>query len=249
MEEIMYKFGKKLTLAIIVIPVLSIAAFIFWISSSYKPMQDALDIMRPTDYIEFKNSNWIEFSYKNAPVKKAVIIYPAEKVDSEAYAPLAKNIAANGYKAIVARMPLDLAIISPNIAKNVISHYPNIEEWYLAGHSLGGVMAAKFAYSHQNEVKGLILLAAYPDPNNNLSSSNIKVLSLYGTNDGFVTKDKINDSKLLLPSETKFVSIDGGNHSQMGWYGFQAGDINATISREDQQNIILKAILEFMKQT
>lgn len=240
-------FSKKSTLIFIAIPSLLIAAFALWATSSYKAMQEALDIMKPNDQVEFKNSNWIEFTSKNKPVQKAIIIYPGGKVDPEAYASLAKNIASNGYKAIIVRMPLDLAIFSPNIAEKVMSEYPNIKEWYIGGHSSGGVMAAKFAYSHQDKIKGLILLAAYPEPSTNFSSSNIKVLSIYGTNDGLISKNKIDETKPLLPTSTKLIEIVGGNHSQMGWYGFQKADEVATISREKQQNIITNAILELIK--
>jgi hypothetical protein len=35
-------------------------------------------------------------------------------------------------------MPLNLAVFSPNKADEVITDFPEIEEWYIAGHSLGG---------------------------------------------------------------------------------------------------------------
>jgi hypothetical protein len=37
------------------------------------------------------------------------------------------------------------------------------------------------------------------------------------------------------------VPIEGGNHAQFGWYGTQAGDGQATISREAQQAQIVDA--------
>ena len=44
------------------------------------------------------------------------------------------------------------------------------------------------------------------------------------------------------------VIIDGGNHAQFGNYGEQKGDPPATISREDQQNIAVKEILDFIQE-
>ncbi|MCB2294347.1 alpha/beta hydrolase [Clostridium algoriphilum] len=69
---------------------------------------------------------------------------------------------------------------------------------------------------------------------------------MYGTKYGFVGKDKIDESKKLLPTSTKWIPINGGNHSQNGWYGFQKGDNTATITRDEQQNIIGKSIVQFM---
>jgi hypothetical protein len=46
--------------------------------------------------------------------------------------------------------------------------------------------------------------------------------------------DRINDSRALLPADARFVAIEGGNHSQFGSYGLQAGDNEAAISPEEQ---------------
>ena len=42
------------------------------------------------------------------------------------------------------------------------------------------------------------------------------------------------------------VVIDGGNHSQFGNYGFQKGDGEARISREEQEDRTVEAILNFL---
>jgi len=42
------------------------------------------------------------------------------------------------------------------------------------------------------------------------------------------------------------VAIEGGNHAQFGWYGPQAGDNPATISREAQQEQIIEATVELL---
>jgi len=54
-------------------------------------------------------------------------------------------------------------------------------------------------------------------------------------------------NKSKLPETTKFVLIQGANHSQFGYYGFQLGDNKADISREKQQQDILDNILSFIK--
>jgi hypothetical protein len=38
------------------------------------------------------------------------------------------------------------------------------------------------------------------------------------------------------------VRIEGGNHSQFGWYGFQPGDRWASISREEQQAVVVREL-------
>jgi hypothetical protein len=48
----------------------------------------------------------------------------------------------------------------------------------------------------------------------------------------------------LLPKATRWIEIQGGNHSQFGHYGHQLSDGNATISREAQQTAALSSLLE-----
>ena len=55
------------------------------------------------------------------------------------------------------------------------------------------------------------------------------------------TLDDIGQSRAHLPPDTAFVSIEGGNHAQFGWYGDQRGDHPATIPRPEQQRAIVDA--------
>ena len=240
---------KKWKYIFILIPVVIAMAFLVYVNDYYKAMDEVEGIIKSNDKVEYKESPWTEYTFKEKNVTKWLIIYPGGKVESKAYAPLAQKISESGFKVVVVPMPFNLAVLGPNKAEKIIEKYPEIEEWYIAGHSLGGVMAAQYAYKNQDKIDGLILLASYPQESNNLSSSEVRVLSIYGTKDGFVSKDKIDKSKKQLPEETTWISIEGGNHSQMGWYGFQKGDNKASITREEQQDIIEKSIVVFMDNT
>ena len=107
-------------------------------------------------------------------------------------------------------------------------------------------MAARYVYRHPGAVQGLVLWAAYPATADDLSSSGIAVASIYGSLDGLATPDKIAASRPLLPPDTRWVEIQGGNHVQFGWYGDQAGDLPALISREAQQARIVQATLALL---
>jgi hypothetical protein len=95
-------------------------------------------------------------------------------------------------------------------------------------------------------VDGLLLLASYPASSDNLSSSSLQVTSVYATLDGFTSLDEIEASRNNLPANTNWVQIDGGNHSQFGWYGFQNGDNMASISRENQQEQVISSTIELL---
>jgi pimeloyl-ACP methyl ester carboxylesterase len=138
-------------------------------------------------------------------------------------------------------MPFSLAILGSNRADGVIEEHPEITDWVIAGHSLGGVMAARYTANHPGAVDGLSLWASYPEDGEDLSSWNGETTSIFGTLDGLTSVDDIEDSRVRLPSSTAFVAIEGGNHAYFGWYGDQRGDNPATITREDQQRIIIDA--------
>ena len=162
-------------------------------------------------------------------------------MEPHSYAPAAHALADDGAFVAIVPMPLSLAILGSNRADGVIEDHPEITDWVIAGHSLGGVMAARYASNHPEAIEGLALWASYPEDGVDLSSWDGETTSVFGTLDGLTSVDDIEDSRVRLPSSTAFVAIEGGNHAYFGWYGDQRGDNPATITREDQQRIIIDA--------
>lgn len=170
-----------------------------------------------------------------------LIFYPGGRVAAGAYAAAAHAIAAEGYLVVIVPMPLRLAVFGGNAAEGVIAAYPGITRWAVGGHSLGGAFAADFAYNHPDAVAGLVLWAAYPPSSDDLSRQALAVVSVYGTRDGLAGPEEIAPSRALLPADTVYVAIEGGNHAGFGRYGPQAGDNAATITPEAQQAQVVAA--------
>lgn len=239
---------KRILLIISALLIIVLGVALVWLSSSYPPTQQALTSLTSTDQVKYTESNLLSFEPTVPNNKVGIIFYPGGKVDAKAYAPLAKDLALKGYTTVIVTMPLNLAVLNINGGDQVIDKYPEIQNWIVSGHSLGGTMVAKYYNQTKNpKIKGLVFLASYPDTADNLSSSNLKVLSLLGTLDNEVNKTQYQNTKPLLPADTKYLSILGGNHSQFGYYGLQSGDNVATISLEDQQTQTVNAIDEFIK--
>ena len=132
-------------------------------------------------------------------------------------------------------MPLSLPVFGVNKADEVIAAFPDIRYWVIGGHSLGGSMAASYARNHPDKVQGLFFWASYPSGGDDLSTTDLKGLSTYGSNDMVLNPGTLNSTLVLLPPGTIRQVIEGGNHAQFGNYGPQPGDGVATISAEDQQ--------------
>lgn len=224
--------------AILLIPALLVGGFVVWAESTPSPMREAEAALKApvgTDSVSVTTEDWLIFRPVDQEPPTGLIFYPGGRIEPRSYAPAARDIAAEGHLVVIVPMPLNLAFFSPNRASNVIASFPELEHWVVGGHSLGGAMAARFAYQHQSAVEGLLLWASYPARGNDLSERDFSVMSVYGTRDGLATQEEIMASRPLLPPNTEWVAIEGGNHAQFGWYGSQRGDNPATISRAAQQ--------------
>ncbi|CAN5787503.1 hypothetical protein BH10CHL1_BH10CHL1_31020 [soil metagenome] len=226
---------------------LTAVGFVVWATWIPAPMPEALAALQSDAQVQVTTENWLVFQPISQTIKGGLIIYPGGRVDPRAYAPAAHAIADAGYLVIIPPMPLNLAVLAPDRADQIIAAHPEIKIWAIGGHSLGGTMAAAYVYQHST-IKTLVLWAAYPASNNALTSRNdLIVTSLYGTHDGLATPDKIAASHALLPPATTWAPIEGGNHAQFGWYGPQSGDNTATITRAAQQAQIITATLTALR--
>jgi len=215
--------------------------FVLWGSTPAAPMPEALAALESDAQVLVDTEPWLVFRPAGQEPVTGLVLYPGGRVDPRAYAPAGREVAEQGYLVAIVPMPLNLAVLAPDRAGDVMAAFPEVGHWAVGGHSLGGAMAARFAYNDPNAVDGLVLWAAYPASTDDLSGHDLAVTSIFGTRDGLATAGKIDASRPLLPSDTVWVAIEGGNHAQFGWYGPQSGDNEATISREEQQAEIVEA--------
>lgn len=173
-----------------------------------------------------------------------IIFYPGAMVEYTAYAPLLEACAQKGIMCILVKMPLNLAIFGETFADYFKEMYPNITEWYIAGHSLGGAIAAYHMENNYEGYEGIIFLAAYSAKD--LTATGLKVLSIYGSEDKVLNKEKYASCLSNLKEYTEYV-IKGGNHAGFGCYGEQRGDGKATISNREQISITAEYISDFIK--
>ena len=217
---------------------------------SYPPKPAALAAMVSDTNVTFtQGSFYFAFTPAATAPAKGIILYPGGLVDHRAYAPLAREIAARGHRAVVVEMPGDIAFLGIERATLVRLAFRDTKTWAIGGHSLGGVAACTYAKTNPNRVAGLALIASYPSSSDNLRAWRKPVVSIRGTLDGLTDAADIEQSKRLLPSATQFLSIEGGNHTQCGayWDGanesfVQPGDNPATITAAQQQQAIAEAI-------
>ena len=237
---------QRVLLALLAVLLVAGAAVYAYAGHPAQPTERALAALSADSAVSVFSGRWLEFRPATAKPTAGLVIYPGGLVDYRAYAPIAHAVAVQGYFVAIVPMPLGLAVLAPNRALEVIAAHPEIERWAVGGHSLGGSMAATFAKGHPDLVEGLVLWASYPAQWDDLSRSGLAVASIYGTNDGLATGAKIDASRALLPADTAWVEIPGGNHAQFGSYGAQSGDNPASIGEVEQQALVASATIDLL---
>lgn len=229
-------------------------------SCTYLPEEQTpssgVSIYEYRDYIEINPTS-------NQYSKTGLVFYPGGFIDPHAYIrPLSKfTVSGKGHKVIIVKMPGNLAVLDGNKGAWIYNDFPDVLQWVIGGHSLGGVMACSVVNKYPDFFKGLVLMAAYPQASGNLNDWTGSVLSLRGQFDGLVDSIKLASCVDLLPTplwisriadypkgkdpKTVYFTIPGGNHAQFGNYGIQKGDGLATITNEAQAELVSSLIHRF----
>lgn len=207
-------------------------AFAWYVSDYYRAEDTALEVLAQNNNITVQdNLTVLSPSY---PTDTALIFYPGAKVEAEAYLPLLDQIRQTGVTCILVHMPFNMAIFDWDAAEDILPRFPEIQHWYMAGHSMGGAMASQFASEHPEQLDGLILLGAY-------------IYGDYPDDDALTVYGSLNQSvEDHIDYTENIVEIQGGNHAQFGNYGPQKGDLPATISAQEQQKQTVAAIEDFI---
>ena len=221
-----------------------ILASAIYLSIYYKADGDMAEKFPHSEFITIEENDDFTAFIPNGKATAGFIFYPGGKVDDKAYHPLLQTLADYGIFTAVAKMPFRLAVFGVNTADKIREDYPEIEEWYIGGHSLGGSMAASHLAKHESDYRGIVLLGSYSTKD--ISGTDISALSIYGSNDGVMNIKNYEKNHSNLPNDLSELVIDGGNHAYFGAYGEQKGDGEATVTNAEQIYVTASHIYLFI---
>ena len=224
----MKKSVKILLILLAMLLILTAAAAVYALDY-YRADAQALAALRTDGEVRVAQTDY-GWLFDGPSEENALIFYPGGKVEETAYAPLLHELAARGMDVCLVKMPLRLALLWPARAELPLAEH-DYENWYIGGHSLGGVAASIYAAGHPGDLDGLVLLAAYPTKP---LDEALRVITVCGTEDGVIDAQKLAEAARYLPADALFCEIEGGNHAQFGSYGPQQGDGEAAIEPEEQ---------------
>lgn len=232
--------GLWIVAAVLLVIAVAIAAYA---GDYYRAEEAALTAMAGSDTVTVTTRDGLTVFAPESP-EAGFIFYPGGKVEHTAYAPLLLALAREDILCVLVQMPLNLAVLDMGAAEGIPERFPEVSRWYIGGHSLGGSMAASWAAVNAGELEGLILLAAYSTAD--LTDTDLEVLSVYGSEDRVLNREKYARYLPNLPENTVELVIPGGNHAQFGSYGPQEGDGEAAVSGEEQRLVTVRSILELI---
>jgi hypothetical protein len=210
-----------------------VASILYWYLQPYQASHEANEKLISTEQVLVEDTpNWISFSPIDS-IRATVILYPGGLVQPGSYAPLTHSLAKVNIRSYIVKMPVNLAVLGGNRASNVLNEIGD-EPVFIGGHSLGGVMASRFAVENEDIVDGVFFLASYPDEKGSIAHSSLPSLSITASNDEVLNQEAYRNANSFWADHHTEIMIEGGNHDQFGSYGEQAGDGVATISTEDQ---------------
>lgn len=220
-----------ITVSLLVL-LLLVGACALYLSDYYPADLVAIEAFAPMQAVSVRSPEEGVLVFEPKEAVAGLIFYPGGKVEHTAYQPLMAACAEQGILCILLEMPFNLAVFDVNAADGMREMYPAIKKWYIGGHSLGGSMAASYLAEHTAQYAGLVLLGSYSTVD--LSATDLDVLSIYGSEDKVLNREKYEESKANLPSGFTEIVIKGGCHAYFGMYGAQDGDGTPTISCEEQ---------------
>jgi dienelactone hydrolase len=242
---------RRIRRTCIAIGLFLLAATPAYVSLAFEPVGVGPELLTSDARVRVDNrADALLFQPANDRGGAGLIFYPGCPVPPEAYAPMAHRIAEQGYPVFVMHMAYRCAIAEDQqqqlfaATRAVIA--ASRRRWVLAGHSRGAVHASRLLSEEPRLFQGLVLIGTTHPRDVNLASLTIPVTKIYASRDGVAPEEKVRANAHLLPSSTRWVRIEGGNHRQFGSYRYQLFDPSATISREAQQEQTVAPILAML---
>jgi pimeloyl-ACP methyl ester carboxylesterase len=224
-----------------------------WLANSYRT-HGVDEALLQSDAKVFVADDRVTLAFRPAAGAREIglVFICGSGVAAAAYAPLLRPVAEAGYPVFIVKLPWRFAPFRSQKdealarARRVMQETPGVAAWALAGHSLGAALAARAVHADASGVAALVLIGTTHPRDHDLSSVRLPVTKIYGTNDGVAPHERSMANSHLLPADTRWVAIDGGNHSQFGHYGWQLLDGRASIGREAQQAAARAALLDVL---
>lgn len=242
----MKRFLRYAFVVLVAMLLLVVASFWYWAESSLaRPAPEAMAALQSDNRVVVEDDKYVVFRPAGTEPTTGLILYPGAATDVRGYAPVLRRVADRGYLVVGVPMPLNMAILAPDRADEVRAAFPGIQRWVIAGHSMGGAMAAHYAHGHPDDLAGLIIWDSYPAEVNPLVDIKFPVWHIHRATADGRPPEKFERMRYLFPVTSTWVPVPGGIHMQFGSFsggGYQE-EWTATITAQEQHDIVVTGTL------
>ena len=212
------------------------------------PAAEALAAMESDERVAVAYDDYLTLTPAATAPKTGIVFYPGAYCDIRGYTPVWKEIAAQGYLVVAPKMPFDFAIFSPDAADEVRAAHPEIEQWIIAGHSMGGAMAGVYADNNRDNLAGAIVFDSYPPGSNSLADADLPILLFERARADGSRSQKFIDNANLYPENAELKLIPGAQHMYYGSFdgGAYQEEWAPGIEREAMQKLVIDGMTAWL---
>ena len=239
---------RRRTVGLVLLAVVALLAVGWlWYTQPQPLLPEATAALASTPEVTFAEVDGrLDWSPADGDYDTGLILYPGGKVPAAGYGPLARAIAGDGYLVVIMSMPFNLAVFGIDAAGPAIAAHPEIDclgpRRPLARRVDGGAVHRR----SPGETRRARALGLVPGDGPLRAGPRA-----WSRSTGRLTPVRPGcpgpEAQAMLPPDTVFVPIDGGNHEQMGWYTGQPNDPPATIARAEQQRQVAQATVAMLE--
>ncbi len=242
------KKALKITGALLILLVVGMYGYLVYSTAAGNaaPAAEAMAAMQSDAAVTVTMEDWLVMQPASSTPTIGIVFYAGAYCDVRGYAPVLKEVAAAGYLVIAPTLPFDFSIFAPDIADEVRAAYPEIKRWVIAGHSMGGAMAGRYAYLNQDNLAGLIVFDSFPPGGNSLAESKLPILLFERAKADGSRSQKFIDNAGLYPEGTPNILIPGAQHMYYGSFdgGAYEEEWEPGIKRSVQQRVVIEGMIE-----
>jgi len=212
------------------------------------PAAAALAAMESDERVTVEYDEYLALTPAGSTPKTGIVFYAGAYCDIRGYTPVWKEIAAQGYLVVSPKLPFDFAIFAPNAADEVRAAHPEIEQWIIAGHSMGGAMAGVYADNNRDNLAGAIVFDSYPPGSNSLADADLPILLFERARADGSRSQKFIDNANLYPESAELTLIPGAQHMYYGSFdgGAYQEEWEPDIKRDAMQKIVVDGMTAWL---
>lgn len=149
-------------------------------------------------------------------VHSGLVFICGSGVAAEAYVPMLHPLADAGFPVVIIKLPLRFAPLDSNKdealqrVRRAMAAHGDVRRWVVAGHSLGGALAARLAHDAPDLPAALVLVGTTHPKQQDLSGLRIPATKVFAANDGVARLADVRHSKpsSRKPCSTRSSPID-----------------------------------------